>query len=132
MASITIVGLGYVGLPLALTFSRAGYAVTGLDVDSKRVAALSAGHSYITDVSDSDIAHALKERRLIPTTDMDQIAGLDVVTICVPTPLRKTKEPDLSYIMAAIDAITQRLRRGQLIVLESTTYPGCHMYAGTG
>ncbi|OFV94316.1 MAG: UDP-N-acetyl-D-glucosamine dehydrogenase [Acidobacteria bacterium RIFCSPLOWO2_12_FULL_54_10] len=123
-ASLGVIGLGYVGLPLALTFSRAGYAVTGLDVDSKRVAALSAGHSYITDVSDSDIAHALKERRLIPTTDMDQIAGLDVVTICVPTPLRKTKEPDLSYIMAAIDAITQRLRRGQLIVLESTTYPG--------
>ncbi|MBI3894990.1 MAG: nucleotide sugar dehydrogenase [Acidobacteria bacterium] len=123
-AQLGVIGLGYVGLPLALTFGRAGFAVTGFDLDSKKIAALSAGQSYITDVPDAEVASAIGERHLVPTTDFDQIAKLDAMSICVPTPLRKTKDPDLSYIMAAIEAVAQRLRPGQLIVLESTTYPG--------
>jgi UDP-N-acetyl-D-glucosamine dehydrogenase len=121
---VGVIGLGYVGLPLALAFADAGFSVTGLDIDSQRISALSSGQSYITDISDSAVMGAVSERRLIPTADLDVLGGLDTITICVPTPLRKTKDPDLSCILSATDAIAARLRRGQLVILESTTYPG--------
>jgi UDP-N-acetyl-D-glucosamine dehydrogenase len=123
-ARVAIIGLGYVGLPLALALGEVGFIVTGLDIDPKKIAALRAGKSYITDISDSELGQALSEKRLIPTSDLDALEALDTITICVPTPLRKTKDPDLSFIMSATDAIATRLRRGQLIILESTTYPG--------
>ncbi|MBI4459410.1 MAG: nucleotide sugar dehydrogenase, partial [Acidobacteria bacterium] len=123
-ALLGVIGLGYVGLPLALTFGRAGFQVMGLDVDERKISALNEGRSYITDIADSEIASALGDRRLMPTADLEKLSELDAISICVPTPLRKTKDPDLSYIMAAVEAVAERLRPGQLIVLESTTYPG--------
>ncbi|MBI4465503.1 MAG: nucleotide sugar dehydrogenase [Acidobacteria bacterium] len=123
-AAVGVIGLGYVGLPLALTLGEAGYTVTGLDIDLNRIESLRAGRSYIADIPDSEVIQAMSKRRLFPTTDMGAISGLDAISICVPTPLRKAKDPDLSYVMAATEAIAQRLRRGQLIILESTTYPG--------
>src|SRR5437867_1656884 len=123
-AQLGIIGLGYVGLPLALGFGRAGFRVTGIDIDQTRIHALLDGRSYVTDVSDSEIGDAVGQGRLTPTCELESITTLDAVSICVPTPLRKTKDPDLSFVMEAAEAIAKRLRRGQLIVLESTTYPG--------
>jgi len=123
-ASIGIIGLGYVGLPLAVEFARAGFSVTGFDVDESKNTQINAGRSYIPDVPDADLRAVVKAGRLRATADMDCLAATDVVDICVPTPLRKTKDPDLSYVVKAVEAVAATLRPGQLIILESTTYPG--------
>jgi UDP-N-acetyl-D-glucosamine dehydrogenase len=123
-ATFGVIGLGYVGLPLGLTLSDAGFNVVGIDIDSRRVQAIEAGQSYITDINDADLQRAKDEKRFRATTDLSAIGQLDAVSICVPTPLRKTKDPDMSYIVSAADAIARELRPGQLVILESTTYPG--------
>jgi UDP-N-acetyl-D-glucosamine dehydrogenase len=123
-ARFGVIGLGYVGLPLGLTLSDAGFDVTGVDIDTNRIEAIKAGRSYITDISDQELQRAVSEKRFRATSDLSEIGKLDAVSICVPTPLRKTKDPDMSYIVAAADAIAKVLRPGQLIILESTTYPG--------
>ncbi len=119
-----IIGLGYVGLPLGLEFARAGLNVTGIDVDKRKIEALRAGKSYIVDTSDAEIAAQVKAGRFTATQDFSVIKDLDTINICVPTPLRKTKDPDLTFVVAAVNEIRRFLRRGQLIILESTTYPG--------
>jgi len=123
-AKIAIIGLGYVGLPLALTFIKKGFKVYGIDVDMNRVNRLKSSKSYILDVPSKDIKKAISEGSLIATTDFGNIKKSDAVIICVPTPLYKTKEPDVSYIVAAVKNIKKYMKRGQIIVLESTTYPG--------
>ncbi len=123
-ARIGVVGLGYVGLPLLTEFARAGFQAIGFEVDANKAAQINAGASYIGDVPGSVIKELVDSKRLSASTDFDQLQDCDAVIICVPTPLRKTKEPDVSYILAAADEIKQRLHRGQLIILESTTYPG--------
>jgi len=123
-ARIGIIGLGYVGLPLAVEFAKAGFEVTGFDVDVSKVAAINKGHSYIGDVSSKDVAAASKAGKLSATTDMARLHDMDAIDICVPTPLRKTRDPDLSYVVLAVDAVRAQLRAGQLVILESTTYPG--------
>ncbi|HWP64733.1 MAG TPA: nucleotide sugar dehydrogenase [Candidatus Limnocylindria bacterium] len=119
-----VIGLGYVGLPLALEFARAGLRVTGIDLDERKVADIRAGRSYIVDVSGDEIAEQVRAGRFDATTDFQVIEGLDTINICVPTPLRKTKDPDLTYVVSAVDEIRKYLRPGQLVILESTTYPG--------
>jgi UDP-N-acetyl-D-glucosamine dehydrogenase len=119
-----VVGLGYVGLPLAVELARAGLPTTGIDLDERKVAEIMAGRSYIPDVPPADVAALRAAGRLEATTSFDAIADLDTVNICVPTPLRKTRDPDLSYVVAAAEAIAARLHPGMLVVLESTTYPG--------
>ncbi len=121
---IGVIGLGYVGLPLAEVFCRGGYHVTGFDVDQRKVDTISEGRSYIGDVTDAQVRAQVEAGRLSATTDFDRLAEMDVILICVPTPLRKTLDPDISYVLSATSEIAGRLRRGQLIVLESTTYPG--------
>ena len=123
-ARFGVIGLGYVGLPLALTFNEAGFDVTGIDIDTNRVDAIVAGRSYITDISDTELQEASAGKRFRATTDLSEIRNLDAVSICVPTPLRKTKDPDMSYVISAADAIAKVLHPGQLVILESTTYPG--------
>ncbi len=123
-AKIGIIGLGYVGLPLAVTFVKSGFRVYGIDVDKDRVGALLAKKSYILDVPRSDVASAITSGKLSATTDFSVIRKLDAVIICVPTPLNKTKEPDVSYIVSAVENIKRYMKRGQIVVLESTTYPG--------
>ncbi|MCC7126736.1 MAG: nucleotide sugar dehydrogenase [Acidobacteria bacterium] len=119
-----IIGLGYVGLPLAVELARANVKTIGFDVDVRKVADLAAGRSYIPDVPSEHVAEAVNTGMLIPTTDPASLAEADVIDICVPTPLRKTKDPDLSYVVKAVETTASVLRKGQLIVLESTTYPG--------
>jgi UDP-N-acetyl-D-glucosamine dehydrogenase len=119
-----VIGLGYVGLPLAVEFAHAGYHVVGLDIDQRKVDSISAGTSYIPDVPDTDVARLVAAGRLQATTDFAAIAGLDTVNICVPTPLRKTKDPDVSYMVAAVTEVARYLHPGMLVILESTTYPG--------
>jgi len=123
-ARFGVIGLGYVGLPLALTLSEAGFDVTGIDIDSNRVDAIVAGRSYITDVTDEELQKATRQKRFRATTHLPELRNLDAVSICVPTPLRKTKDPDMSYVVSAADAIARELRPAQLVILESTTYPG--------
>ena len=123
-AKIGIIGLGYVGLPLAVEFAKAGFDVTGFDVDASKVAEINAGRSYIGDVKTEDIAQNVSGGRLRATTDMSKLADMDVVDICVPTPLRKTKDPDMSFVQSAAEEIAKHIHPGMLIVLESTTYPG--------
>ncbi len=123
-AKIGVIGLGYVGLPLAVEFALEGFDVTGFDVDAWKVAEINAGRSYIGDVKTKDVASTVADGHLRATTDMSQLHDMDVVDICVPTPLRKTRDPDLSYVVQAVDATKAYLRPGQLVVLESTTYPG--------
>ena len=123
-ARIGIIGLGYVGLPLAVEFARVGFDVVGFDVDEAKNAQINAGKSYIPDVPESDLADVVRSGKLRATSDMAQLGDMDVVDICVPTPLRKTKDPDLSYVVKAVEAAAKVLRRGQLVILESTTYPG--------
>lgn len=123
-ARIGVIGLGYVGLPLATEFARHGLHVVGFEVDEKKAAQINAGKSYIGDVSSEQLQEAIATGRLRATTDFGLLKDCDAIIICVPTPLRKTKEPDISYILAAAEEIRKRLRRGQLVVLESTTYPG--------
>jgi UDP-N-acetyl-D-glucosamine dehydrogenase len=123
-ARIGIIGLGYVGLPLAVEFAKAGFEVTGFDVDVAKVSSINKGHSYIGDVTSEDVAAAVKAGKLAATDDMSKLHDMDAIDICVPTPLRKTRDPDLSYVVLAVDAVRARLRPGQLVILESTTYPG--------
>jgi UDP-N-acetyl-D-glucosamine dehydrogenase len=123
-ASVGVIGLGYVGLPLLVEFASKGFKGIGFEVDEKKASQINAGQSYIGDVPSSRVAELVKSERLLATTDFDHLAECDAIIICVPTPLRKTKEPDVSYILAAAEQIQKRLRRGQLIILESTTYPG--------
>jgi len=122
-ARVGVIGLGYVGLPLALLFSEEKFAVSGFDVDAKKVATLSEGGSYIYRIPPTDI-QAARARGFAATADYAHIAEMDAVVICVPTPLNEMHEPDLSYITATAEAIAPHLRAGQLVVLESTTYPG--------
>src|SRR6266446_1884177 len=119
-----VIGLGYVGLPLALEFARAGFHVTGIDVDGAKIDAINGGRSYVVDLEDREIAEQVDAGRLTATSDFAVIGSLDTINICVPTPLRKTKDPDLTFVVAAVEEIRKYLRRGQLIILESTTYPG--------
>jgi UDP-N-acetyl-D-glucosamine dehydrogenase len=119
-----IVGLGYVGLPLAVELARAGYRVLGFDVNPDVVEGLNEGRSHVKDVSETQLQKAMECGRFSATTDMERLAEPDAISICVPTPLSKFKDPDVSYIVAATEAVKKRLRRGQAIVLESTTYPG--------
>ena len=123
-ARVAVIGLGYVGLPLAVGFARAGYRVTGVDVDQDKVASLNAGNSYILDVASDVIAPLGKAGLLAGTTDYSVLTEIDAISICVPTPLGKSKDPDISYIVSASDEISRYVRPGMLIVLESTTYPG--------
>jgi UDP-N-acetyl-D-glucosamine dehydrogenase len=123
-ARIVIVGQGYVGLPLAMEFARAGYVVQGLDADHDRVIALGAGRSYIADVPDADVRAQLDAGRYEPTGDPAVMAQADVIIICVPTPLGKTQDPDISYVVSAAEQAAAHFRPGQLVLLESTTYPG--------
>src|SRR5204862_5705449 len=119
-----VIGLGYVGLPLALEFARAGFHVTGIDVDGAKIDAINGGRSYVVDLEDSEITEQVDAGRLTATSDFSVIGSLDTINICVPTPLRKTKDPDLTFIVAAVEEIRKYLRPGQLVILESTTYPG--------
>jgi UDP-N-acetyl-D-glucosamine dehydrogenase len=123
-ARIGVIGLGYVGLTEAVEFARAGFSVTGFDIDVERVRKVQSASSYLVDVSDADLAREVGSGRLRATVDSEQLSAMDAVLICVPTPLSKTKAPDLSYILSAVEAIRQHMRADQLIVLESTTYPG--------
>ena len=123
-AKVGVIGLGYVGLPLAVEFAKAGFDVTGFDVDAAKVAEINAGRSYILDVRTKDVESSVQAGRLRATTDMSKLGEMDAVDICVPTPLRKTKDPDMSYIVSAAEEIAKSLHPGMLIVLESTTYPG--------
>jgi UDP-N-acetyl-D-glucosamine dehydrogenase len=122
--NVGIVGLGYVGLPLAVAFAEAGFSVTGIDVNEDRVSELNAGDSYIADVADGLLAAQVEAGRLRATTDPGIIAELDAVVICVPTPLSKTRDPDVSYILAAAEQVSKHFHPGMLVVMESTTYPG--------
>ncbi len=124
MATIVVVGLGYVGLPLAVELGRAGYRVRGLEVDGGRVASVNAGRSYIDDVADQELADLVERGALTATGDAATVADADAVLICVPTPLTRSKQPDLTFVTTAVDQIVPHLRPGHLIVLESTTYPG--------
>ncbi len=123
-ARVAVIGLGYVGLPLAVGFAKAGYQVLGLDVDEDKLAALNEGRSYIQDVASPDILAVVQAGRLSASSNYDLLAGIDAIFICVPTPFDAMKAPDLSYIEQAARGISTRLRVGQLIVLQSTTYPG--------
>jgi UDP-N-acetyl-D-glucosamine dehydrogenase len=123
-ARVGVVGLGYVGLPLVVEFAGAGYSAVGFEVDHSKADRINAGESYIGDIDSLTVKELTESKRLLATTDFNLLGDCDAIIICVPTPLRKTKEPDISYIMAAAEEIKQRLRRGQLIILESTTYPG--------
>ena len=123
-ARIGVIGLGYVGLPLAAAAARAGFRTTGFDIDPRKAAQLNRGQSYIGAVASEDLARLTSQQRFLATDDFSLLGDCDVVTICVPTPLTRLREPDLSFVEATVRAIALTLRRGQLIVLESTTYPG--------
>jgi UDP-N-acetyl-D-glucosamine dehydrogenase len=123
-AHIGVIGLGYVGLPLLVEFASQGFRGTGFEVDEAKARQINEGTSYIGDVPSRKLKDVVDAKRLRATTDFNHLSECDAIIICVPTPLRKTKEPDVSFILAAADEITKRLRRGHLIILESTTYPG--------
>lgn len=123
-ARIAIIGLGYVGLPLAVEFGQAGFSVLGIDTNPEKVAELNQGFSYIKDIASEKVSTLVEKLLFSASTSFDVLSESDIVIICVPTPLSKTKEPDISYILAAAEAIKTHLHPGQLIMLESTTYPG--------
>ncbi len=123
-ARLGVLGLGYVGLPLAVSFAKAGFHVVGFDLAADKVAAVNEGRSYIIDITSSELKEVVDAGRLRATTDFSELAGVDTVNICVPTPLGKTRDPDISYIQAAVDSIRPALHKDMLIILESTTYPG--------
>jgi UDP-N-acetyl-D-glucosamine dehydrogenase len=123
-AHVGVIGLGYVGLPLLVEFTSKGFRGTGFEVNETKAKQINAGNSYIGDVSSRRLKEVVDAKLLRATTDFNHLSECDAIIICVPTPLRKTKEPDVSYILAAAEEITKRLRRGHLIILESTTYPG--------
>ena len=137
-ACITVIGQGYVGLPLAMEFARSGFRVTGLDTSHEKVDALNRGCSPIADVPSTELKSMRDAGRYSATTDFAALSGADVAIICVPTPLRKSKDPDISYVMAASSEVGRRLHPGELVVLESTTYPGTTeeillpMFSGNG
>ena len=123
-ARVGVIGLGYVGLPLALLFEEAGFAVVGFDIDPAKPEALQRGESYIRHIGAERVAEAFARGRVVATTDFDRLAECDAILVCVPTPLGRHREPDLSFIRATAAEVARRLRPGQLVVLESTTYPG--------
>ncbi len=123
-AKVGILGLGYVGLPLAVEFAKAGFQVTGFEVDGRKVRNLNKSASYIGDISNTELAPLIQNKTLSATTDFSRLRHMDACIICVPTPLNKTKDPDVSFISASAHEIARYMHRGQLIVLESTTYPG--------
>jgi len=123
-AKIGIIGLGYVGLPLAVEFSEAGFTVIGHDISIGKIKLINSGKSDIDDVSDEAVKKLVKSGKLIATDEFQKLKKVDTISICVPTPLSKTKDPDVSYILSAVDTITKILHKEMLIILESTTYPG--------
>ncbi len=123
-ARLGVLGLGYVGLPLAVSFAKAGFHVMGFDLDEAKVAAVNSGDSYIIDIDSAELAGVVGSGHLKATTDFSHLASVDSVNICVPTPLGKTRDPDISYIQAAVGSIAASMHSGLLVVLESTTYPG--------
>ncbi|HSU34003.1 MAG TPA: NAD(P)-binding domain-containing protein, partial [Bryobacteraceae bacterium] len=123
-ARVGVLGLGYVGLPLAVEFARAGFEVVGIDVQQSKVDQFNRGDSYVKDVKNDVFAPLVKSGKLRATADYSVIKELDTIDICVPTPLRKTKDPDMSYVVAATEAIAEHIHPGLLVMLESTTYPG--------
>src|SRR5574339_315590 len=123
-ARVGILGLGYVGLPLAVVFCEAGFQVTGVDPDARKVEALKKGESYIPDVKTESVAKLVRSGRLTATTDFSVLKEMDAVSICVPTPLRQTGDPDMSFIISATDELAKYMHKGMVVVLESTTYPG--------
>lgn len=123
-ATLGVVGLGYVGLPLAVEMARSGFRVVGFDTSAAVVDTVNRGESHIQDVSDEQIAELIENGRLTATIDQERLSECDAISICVPTPLSKTKDPDLAYVVSATQAVARALRGGQLIILESTTYPG--------
>ena len=123
-ARVGIVGLGYVGLPLAVEFARAGFSVTGIDVSEQKTKRVNAGDSYVGDIPSATLGPLVDAGKLRATADFDAVRDLDTINICVPTPLRKTKDPDMSFIVSACQEIARRFHPGMLVILESTTYPG--------
>jgi UDP-N-acetyl-D-glucosamine dehydrogenase len=123
-AQVAIVGLGYVGLPLAVEFAEVGFRVIGLDISAAKVDALNRGESYIPDIQTETINRLVRDGRLRATTNYTDLREADAISICVPTPLRKTRDPDMSYVIQAVDAVTEIAHPGLLVILESTTYPG--------
>ncbi len=123
-ARVGVVGLGYVGLPLAVEYAKAGYSVTGIDVQNSKIDSINAGTSYIQDVPTHEVKELVADKKLRATADFSVISELDTINICVPTPLRKTKDPDMAYVVAASEQIAKYAHPGMLVILESTTYPG--------
>src|SRR3954462_4479962 len=123
-ARVGIIGLGYVGLPLAVEFAKAGYTVTGIDVGDSKFRSVSLGESYLADIDSGTLAGLVEAGKLRATTDFAAVLELDTINICVPTPLRKTKDPDMSFIVSACREIARHFHAGTLVILESTTYPG--------
>lgn len=122
--SVAVIGLGYVGLPLVVEFAEAGFTAVGIDIDSAKAEGVNAGRSHIPDVPDERVERLVKAGKLSATSDFHVLGSVDSIVICVPTPLRRTKEPDVSHILAACEKIYEYLRPGHLVILESTTYPG--------
>jgi UDP-N-acetyl-D-glucosamine dehydrogenase len=123
-ARVCVLGIGYVGLPLAIEFARSGFRVTGIDPTVWKVEKIQRGESYIPDVDGAVLSDLVRQGKIVATQNYDVLAEVDTISICVPTPLRKTQDPDVSHIISAVDEISKRLRPGHLIILESTTYPG--------
>jgi len=123
-AKIGVIGLGYVGLPLAMEFANANYQVMGIDIDQNKINSLNKGENYINDIDDEDLKSAVKKGLLKGTTDFSEVENLDALSICVPTPLNKEKNPDISFIVSAMDEIKKYIHPNMIIILESTTYPG--------
>ena len=123
-AKVGIIGLGYVGLPLVIEFCKAGFPVTGLDIDQNKVDLLSQGKSYIKHILDENIYLLSQDGKFLGSTDLSLVKELDCILICVPTPLNDNREPDMSYILSTAKEIAPHISKGQLIILESTTYPG--------
>ncbi len=121
---VAVIGLGYVGLPLAVEFARSGFPVIGIEIDERKAVAINEGKSYVEDITDEELLEVVKKGLLRATTDYSEVRNADAIIITVPTPLSKTRDPDLSYIMSAIESIKPHLKKGHIIVLESTTYPG--------
>ncbi|HNY83878.1 MAG TPA: NAD(P)-binding domain-containing protein, partial [Anaerolineaceae bacterium] len=122
-ANIAVIGLGYVGLPLAVTFANAGFTVTGIDPIEEKVEMLNRGESYISDISNAMLRKHIDSGRIRATTDHSVLEEIDAVSICVPTPLHKTGDPNMAYITSASEEIAPYLHRGMVIILESSTYP---------
>src|SRR3989338_8153961 len=123
-AKVAIIGIGYVGLPHAVLLAKADFQVYGIDIQKKRVDSLNRGKSYIGDVKDAELKEVLKTKKFKAFNNFDKLKVADIIIICVPTPLDKNKLPDMSYIQNTVQEIKQRLHKNQLIILESTTYPG--------